>query len=727
MTSTGRAEHREYGTPRACAALLLCLALLAASPTIAGAATTQRASLDVDGTPFTVAASGPVSISSDGRFVAFVAPRPRLVGGVGGITVDVQQIFVRDLVSQATELVSADADGNPGDGDSLVPSISGDGRLVAFASSATNLIDGGSSQQQIFIRDRATGTTEIASVAPDGAQGNLGSGRPVISGNGLVVAFESLATNLVAGSTGNQVFVRDRVFGKTDLVSANALTGGPGNGASRVPAINADGHYVAFQSDATNLVATGSTSGRLYFVRDRLTRTTSVVDVAVDGQAAAGATVNPPSLSADGRFVAYALTHTQLVGVPATFRATFGPVFIVDRLTGTTEVVSVAANGAQRTGDAPSISGDGRFVAFASFDTDLVASDTNDRRDVFLRDRISRTTERLSVSSAGAQATQNSFQPSVSADGRFVAFLSDANNLATGDTNDSRDVFVRDRQTRQFPELSINDVTKAEGAPGATTTFVFTVNLSAPSKQTVRVNVWVDSGPASTSVVTVNELAATVTSDYSPRSQTLIFDPGDTSRTFSVNVIGDNAFEPNETFVVNLDMPQNAVIARSPGIGRISNDDSLTLLGSAGVTPPAAIVGVHERLTYQVTWTVPPPLNWHDLASVELRLTDAEGIALWVQFNGTDETLALLNSEGRRVGPAFSPGRRGSLESSNAKVHLHHSSVQGSGPTGPSVTLTLDVSFKHRAAGRSYLVEVLATDRAGHEQIEVAGTLTVIP
>jgi Tol biopolymer transport system component len=651
-------------------------------------------------------------------------------GGVGSAGVDVQQIFVRDLVSQTTELVSVAPDGTVGDKDSLFPSVSGDGRLVAFASSATNLIAPEPNQQQqivqqIFIRDRATGTTEIVSVAPNGARGNFGSSRPVISGNGLVVAFESSATNLVAGSTGSQIFVRDRVFGETDLVSVDPLTGGPGNAASRVPAINADGHYVAFQSDATNLVATGSTSGRLYFVRDRLTRTTSVVDVAVDGPAAAGVSVNPPSLNADGRFVAYDLTHTQFVG--ASVSAFFGPVFVLDRLTGTKEVVSVASNGAPRTGDAPSISGDGRFVAFSSFDTDLVASDTNSKRDVFLRDRISRTTERLSVSSAGAQATQNSFQPSVSADGRSVAFLSDANNLATGDTNNLRDVFVRDRETKQFPELSINDVTKGEGAQGTTTPFFFTVSLSAPSKQTVRVNVWVDSGPASTSAVTINELVATVTSDYSPRSGTLIFDPGETSRTFLVNAIGDSAFEPNETFVVNLDMPQNAVIARSPGIGRISNDDPLALLGSVGLTPPAATVGVHERLTYQITWTVPPPLNWHDLASVELRLTDAEGIALWVQFNGTDETLALLNSAGRRVGPAFSPGRRALLESSNAKVHLHDSSVQGSGPTGPSVTLTLDVSFKHRAAGRSYLVEVLATDSAGHEQIEVAGTLSVIP
>jgi len=723
MTSTRRAEHREYRRPRAYVALLLCLALLAASPTIAGAAITQLASLEADGTQFRVGPSGPVSISADGRFVAFAAHTLLFPGGVGSAGVDVQQIFVRDLLNQTTELVSVAADGTAGNGNSLVPSISGDGRLVAFASSATNLIAGGSSQQQIFIRDRATGTTEIASVASNGAQGNFGSSRPVISGNGLVVAFESSATNLVAGSTGSQIFVRDRVFGKTDLVSANALTGGPGNAASRVPAINADGHYVAFQSDATNLVATGSTSGRLYFVRDRLTRTTSVVDVAVDGPAAAGVSVNPPSLSADGRFVAYDLTHTQLVGAPAFF----GPVFVLDRLTGTKEVVSVSSNGAQRTGDAPSISGDGRFVAFSSFDTDLVAIDTNNRRDVFLRDRISRTTELLSVSSAGGQATQSSFQPSVSADGSFVAFLSDANNLATVDTNNLRDVFVRDRETPQLPELSINDVTKAEGAQGTTTPFVFTVSLSAPSKQTVRVNVWVDSGPTSKSVVTVNELVATVTSDYSPRSGTLIFDPGETSRTVLINVIGDSAFEPNETFVVNLDMPQNAVIARSPGIGRILNDDPFTPLGSVGLTPSAATIGVHDRLTYQVTWTVPPPLNWHDLASVELRLTDAEGIALWVQFNGTDQTLALLNSEGRRVGPAFSPGRRGSLESSNAKVHLHDSSVQGSGATGPSVTLTLDVSFKHRAAGRSYLVEVLATDSAGHEQIEVAGTLTVIP
>jgi Tol biopolymer transport system component len=727
MTSTRRAEHREYRKPRARAALLLCLALLAASPTIAGAATTQRASLETDGTQFSVGASGTVSVSADGRFVAFSAHRLLLLGGVGSSPVDVLQIFVRDLVNQTTELVSVAPNGDSGNGNSVFPSISGDGRLVAFASSANNLVAGSSGVQQIFIRDRATGTTEIASVAPDGTQGNFGSGRPVISGNGLVVAFESTATNLVAGSTGNQVFVRDRVLGKTDLVSVNAATGGPGNQASRVPAINADGHYVAFQSDATNLVATGATSGRLYFVRDRLTRTTSVVDVAVDGNVAVQATVEPPSLSADGRFVAYALTHTALVGTPATFRATFGPVSVRDLLTGTTEVVSVASNGTQRTGSAPSISGDGRFVAFSSLDTDLVASDTNDRGDVFLRDRISRTTERLSVSSIGSQATQSSFQPSVSADGRFVAFTSEASNLVIGDTNGLRDAFVRDRQTSQFPQLSINDVTKIEGDLGTTTAFSFTVSLSAPSKQTVQVNVWVDSGPASTSVVTVNERAATVTSDYSPRSGTLIFDPGETSRIFLVNVIGDNAFEPNETFVVNLDMPQNAVIARSPGIGRISNDDPLTLLGSVDLTPPAAAVGVHERLTYQVTWTVPPPLNWHDLASVELRLTDAEGIALWVQFNGTDETLALLNSEGRQVGPAFSPGRRGALESSNAKVHLHDSSVQGSGPTGPSVTLTLDVSFKHRAAGRSYLVEVLATDSAGHEQIEAAGTLAVTP
>jgi hypothetical protein len=308
-----------------------------------------------------------------------------------------------------------------------------------------------------------------------------------------------------------------------------------------------------------------------------------------------------------------------------------------------------------------------------------------------------------------------------------VAFPSNASNLVADDGNGLPDVFVRDRQTSQAPRLSINDVSKAEGAQGVTTAFTFTVSLSAASRQTVKVNVWVDSGPASTSVVMVNAGAATASSDYSPRSGTLTFNPGETSKPFSVTVIGDNAFEPNDTFVVNLDMPVNAVIARSPGIGTISNDDSPFALGSVELTPAAATLAVHEPLTYTVTWAVPPPLNWHDLASVQLRFSDADGIALWVRFDGTEGTLALLNSEGRQVGPAFRAGRPGRLESRNGTLHLRDSGVQGSGPTGPSVTLTLDVSFKPPAAGRTYLVEVLATDSAGHEQIEAAGTLTVTP
>jgi Tol biopolymer transport system component len=705
MTTTASMRHAGPKGPRLPATLFLCLALLATAPEVATGGITERVSVNNDGTQINGENASP-SISADGRFVAFV-------GFATG------HVFVRDRVAGTTEQVSVASDGTPARGSQ--PSISADGRFVAFASGATNLVAGGTSGVQIFVRDRVAGTTELISVAAGGGQGNATSTNPVISGNGLVVAFESLATNLVAGgSSGLQVFVRDRVLARTDLVSLKAASNQtPGNGDSHLPSISADGHYVAFWSAATDLV-TFSTSGRQFFVRDRITRTTEVIGPAVDTtETVLDNQIGQPSITADGRFVAFA---TQKLGF-----ASAGAVSVRDRLTGTTQVV---VNGTQSFGIEPSISADGRFVAFASFSSSLVTGDTNGVSDVFVRDLVTGTTERVSVATNGAQSNGvngvGSLFPSISADGRFVAFESFASNLVAGDTNANDDVFVRDRQTSQSPQLSINDVSLGEGDQGTTRTCVFTVSLSAASTRTVTVNFWVDRGPASTSVVTISG-AATPNSDYTPRSGTLTFNPGQTSKTIGVTVIGDDAFEPDETFVVNLDVPVNAVIARSPGVGTIDNDDKFSFFGTAELAPDSATVAVHERLTYTVTWTVPPPLTWHDLESVQLRFSDAEGTVLWVRFDEADETFSLLNAAGRQEGPAFPAGHHGPLQSGNARVDLRDSSVQGSGPTGPSVTLTLPVSFKPHAAGRTYLVEVIAFDDAGHEQIEPVGTLTVTP
>jgi Tol biopolymer transport system component len=291
------------------------------------------------------------------------------------------------VAGQVTERVSVDSSGTQENNACRSPSISADGRYVAFYSYADNLVSGDTNGTwDVFVRDRQSGTTERVSVDSLGAQGNDFSYTPSISADGRYVAFMSKATNLVGGDTNGawDVFVRDRQGATTERVSVDSL-GSQGNGGSNVPSISADGRYVAFQSNATNLVS-GDTNG-----------------------------------SPD--------------------------VFVRDRQTGTTERVSVDSGGVQGNGTSslPSISADGRHVAFESYASNLVSGDTTWWQDVFVRDRQSGTTERVSIDSFGAQGNGFSDKPSISADGRYVAFRSDASNLVSGDTNGWHDAFVRDR------------------------------------------------------------------------------------------------------------------------------------------------------------------------------------------------------------------------------------------------------------------------------------------
>ena len=218
------------------------------------------------------------------------------------------------------------------------------------------------------------------------------------------------------------------------------------------PAISADGRYVAFISSASNLVD-GDTNGFAdVFVRDRKTGTIERVSLADDGTQA-NASSALPEISADGRYVAFRSTASNLV--PGDTNG-FTDVFVYDREIGTIERVSVAADGTQ--GDnhshASSISADGRYVSFASSDSNLVSGDTNNRRDVFVRDRQAGTTERVSVANNGMQGNDDSMSPSISADGRYVAFWSGASNLVPGDTNGGSDIFVYDRQTHSIERVN---------------------------------------------------------------------------------------------------------------------------------------------------------------------------------------------------------------------------------------------------------------------------------
>jgi Tol biopolymer transport system component len=402
---------------------------------------TTRVSVASDGTPGNEAAcymTTQPAISADGRFVAFEDCAFNLVSDDTNETGDV---FVHDRMTGVTERVSVASDGTQGNGGSPgFPdpiSISADGRFVAFGSDATNLVSGDTNGVgDIFVHDRLTGVTERVSVGSDGTQSNDFSMAPSISADGSVVAFFSAASNLVSGDTNGtpDIFVHDRLTGETDRVSvkSDGTQGGVNPGA---PSISADGRFVVFESfgfPPFNLVD-GATSGEDVFIHDRLTRVTERVNVASDGTPANSATegnISQPSVSADGRFVAFESEATNLVSGDTNG---WEDVFVRDRLNGVTERVSVGSDGTQGNGGSSeaSISADGHFVAFASGAANLITGDTNSTFDVFVHDRLTGATERVSVASDDTQTNVDGFSgaPSVSADGHIVAFQSDAFNL----------------------------------------------------------------------------------------------------------------------------------------------------------------------------------------------------------------------------------------------------------------------------------------------------------
>ena len=357
-----------------------------------------------------------------------------------------------------TARISTHADGTQGDGESLVPSLSADGDIVAYYSFATNLVDGDANGQgDVFIYDRQSGGTERISVSPDGTDGNGTSVRPALSADGRFVAYSSSASNLVSGDTNGQgdIFVHDRQTGTTELASLTS-DGAQSNRASFVPSLSADGRYVAFYSFATNLVQ-GDTNGQAdIFVHDRQTGATERVSVASDGaQSNSGSFV--PSLSADGRHVIFESFASNLVDGDTNGE---GDVFVHDRATGTTERVSVGSDGeeADDNSQGGSISADGRYAVFYSSASTLVEGDANELDDVFVRDRQTGTTERISLAPGGVEgngSSQGTPKVGISADGRFLAYQSTASNLVPGDTNGRADVFVHDRQAGTTERVSL--------------------------------------------------------------------------------------------------------------------------------------------------------------------------------------------------------------------------------------------------------------------------------
>ena len=377
---------------------------------------------------------------------------------LAGVLVVLSAILNGSASAAEVSRINVNGSGMQADSASGQPAVSRNGRFVAFESSAANLVaDDSNGQSDIFLRDRKLGTTRSISVDATGRQANGYSYQAEISANGSVIAFLSDATNLAPGDTNlaYDVYVHDRASSRNERISLtgpNATTAS----SSRDVQISGDGQVVAFASQADDLVA-GDTNGWIdVFVHDRRTGLTERVSVGTGGREGDQQSSNP-SLSVGGRYVAFESFATNLVADDTNGRI---DLFIHDRNTGTTTRVNPALDGIESDGDSftPRLSATGRVIAFQSNATNLVDGDSNGADDVFVHDLDTSATTRISEGASGEQGNQASFDPTISADGSTVAFVSSADNLVAGDTNAARDVFVRRRDAGVTSRVSVDSM-----------------------------------------------------------------------------------------------------------------------------------------------------------------------------------------------------------------------------------------------------------------------------
>jgi Tol biopolymer transport system component len=395
-------------------------------------------------------------------------------------------------------LSSTERQGNDHSGGS---SISPDGRYVSFASIATNFGPDraecepgfGAPCYDVFVRDRAAGTTELISVAPNGTSGNRHSFDSIVSGSGRFVAFDSRATNLVSpdpNGTWNTVFLRDRVEKRTTIVSVAA--DGSDLGHADVIAMTPNARHVliyAWDTDSFALylrdrtAATTTTMGNqayngdisddgrwvvfetvaridprtmqgwpAIYLLDRLTGTRKLISGAGAGLPQESWEYHDPSMSADGRYIAYSGGEFREPGDAGPFQ-----IYLYDRVTGTAMLVTATPEGTEANANSwrPDVSGDGRFVSFDSYATDLLPCSTiclpvdlDHPWQVFVRDRAAATTSLASLNNKGKPGNSDSIDPRMTRTGRLVLFTSRATNLVGGaDTNGVEDAYLRDRGT----------------------------------------------------------------------------------------------------------------------------------------------------------------------------------------------------------------------------------------------------------------------------------------
>lgn len=460
------------------------------------------------------AASRNASMTPDGRYITFVSEASNLVAGDSNKIADVfvrdMQLLTTTMVSIGAVATNPAQASPPAGSDS--PQITPDGRFIAFSSTATNVVPGVGFAGDIYLHDRVAGTNLWVSVAMR-AQLQAVTGQTngvcfnhALSANGKFVAYQASPSALGSGTntglllrygvetgvtdlihtntttaipahektesldvtpdgglvafvansnglSGNTTCVQvwDASSGLTTLASGDLLEGVTTGTLSTRPLMDSTGRYVAFLSNGTNLVANPLTGDWHLYVRDTLTGTTMLATVDTNGAGSPVASTTAPTLSTDGRLVAFEAGDGKLIANDGNRSL---DVFVRDLVAGTNELISARAAALPSAApNGPSLlpsfasSADGRFIAFASEADDLVANDTNSVRDVFVRDLADDTVVLVSAEPGGLPADGFSSEPAISGNGRYVAFTSGATNLISGDTNGMTDIFVRDLQS----------------------------------------------------------------------------------------------------------------------------------------------------------------------------------------------------------------------------------------------------------------------------------------
>ena len=619
-----------------------------------------------------VAANSTVSsgvLSADGRYVVFATAASTLGTGL--------HVYRHDQSTHTTEQVDITPTGTSSTGPSFQPTVSADGRYVAFTSQATDLVATDTNLvQDVFVRDmtKQMDSTSLVSASASGVAGDRLSGlnglpgAHGISDDGQYVVFLSTATNLI-GDTVNlfvQVYVKDTTTGAVVRASVTNDPAALANGNATTPVISGNGHAVAFVAGAPNL---GAATSQVY-VRDLVS---GVTTLETPGAGALASTV--PALSIDGRYLAF-VTQAHLDVADAD---NGNPdVFLRDRVANTTVLVSHSLNSSSGvpTG-APSISNDGRWVAFQSLDDMLVSEDLGGLTDVFLWDRTTNAITLVSRNDAGDQATGTigltaSASPSLSRDGSRVLFLSNAANLGSPVTTVAQ-LYLRNLASNQPPVVN------------------------SGGDETVNEGTWLKRVGTFTDLD--GSTSWTGTADYGTGSVPLIIDPDKKLWLFQVE-----PFAPG-TYVVTISVTDNEGATGTATFRHTVRNVAPAILGIGGDVTIYFGSTLHREVSLGdpgMGWPVPQPAETYS-ATVNYGDGTATTALSGVSFT-LDHTYA---SAGTYVVSFTAADSNGGTSSANMTVHVLNYGFEWQDPVGDAFVVgrNLPVKFVVRAPDGSFILD----------------------